>query len=40
MALKKPDGKSLEATMLIFKKVKGVLTVEYDHIYHLDDPVK
>ena len=40
MALKKPDGKSLEETMQYFKKVKGVLTVEYDHIYHLDDPVK
>ncbi len=39
MALKKPDVKTLEETMAYFKKVKGVLTVEYDHIYHLTDPV-
>ena len=40
MALKKPDDKSLEEIMKIFKKVKGVLSVEYDHVYHLTDPVK
>ncbi len=40
MALKKPDDKTLEETMQHFKKIKGVLTVEYDHIYHLTDPVK
>lgn len=40
MALKKPKGKTLEETMQYFKKVKGVLTVEYDHVYHLTDPVK
>lgn len=40
MALKKPDNKTLEETMQYFKKVKGVLTVEYDHVYHLTDPVK
>ena len=40
MALKKPDDKSLEETMQYFKKVKGVLSVEYDHVYHLTDPVK
>lgn len=40
MALKKPEGKSLEETMRYFKGVKGVLTVEYDHITRLTDPVK
>lgn len=40
MALKKPDDKSLEETMEYFKKVKGVVSVEYDQIYHLTDPVK
>ena len=40
MALRKPESKTLEETMQYFKKVKGVLTVEYDHVYHLTDPVK
>ena len=40
MAIKKPDDKSLEETLQYFKKVKGVVSVEYDHIYHLTDPVK
>lgn len=40
MALKKPEGKSLEETMRYFEGVKGVLTVEYDHITRLTDPVK
>ena len=40
MALKKPDGKTLEETMQYFKGVKGVLTVEYDHIIRLTDPIK
>ena len=40
MALKKPDDKSLDEIMQLFKKVKGVLAVEYDHVYHLTDPVK
>ena len=40
MALKKPESKTLEETMQHFKNVKGVLTVEYDHVYHLTDPVK
>ena len=40
MALKKPDGKTLEETMRYFKGVKGVLTVEYDRINHLVEPVK
>jgi hypothetical protein len=40
MALKKPDDKTLEETMQYFRKVKGVTTVEYNHIIRLTDPVK
>jgi len=40
MALKKPEGKTLEETMQYFRGVKGVLTVEYDRINHLVEPVK
>ena len=40
MALKKPGDKTLEETMQYFKGVKGVTTVEYDHIIRLTDPVK
>ena len=40
IALKKPDGKTLEETMQYFKSVKGVTNVEYDHIIRLTDPVK
>ncbi len=40
MAIKKPVDKTLEETMQYFKKVKGVVSVEYDHVYHLTNPVK
>ncbi len=40
MALKKPADKTLEETMRHFRTVKGVLSVEYDHIVRLTDPVK
>ena len=40
MALKKPEDKTLEETMQYIRQVKGVLTVEYDHVYHLTDPIK
>lgn len=40
MALKKPDDKSLDETMQYFRGVKGVLSVEYDRINHLVEPVK
>ena len=40
MALKKPEDKTLEETMQYIKGVKGVTTVEYDHIIRLTDPVK
>lgn len=40
MALKKPEDKTLEETMQYFRGVKGVLTVEYDFITRLDDPIR
>ena len=40
MALRKPEDKTLEETMQYFRTVKGVLTVEYNHIIRLTDPVK
>ncbi len=40
MAIRKPDTMSLEETKAYFEKVDGVVSVAYDHIYRLDDPVK
>ena len=40
MALRKPENLSLEETMQHFRGVKGVTSVEYDHIYRLTDPVR
>lgn len=40
MAIRKPETMSLEATKAYFEKIKGVLSVAYDHIYRLDDPIK
>jgi uncharacterized membrane protein YsdA (DUF1294 family) len=40
MALKKPANKTLEETMNYFRQVKGVLSVEYDQVIHLTDPVR
>lgn len=40
MALKKPEKKTLEETMEYFRSMKGVLTVEYDHINRLIEPVR
>lgn len=40
MAIQKPDDMTLEETMALFKKVKGVQTVEYDYVHRLTDPVK
>ena len=40
MALVKPANKTLEEAMQYFRGVKGVKTVEYDHIIRLTDPVK
>ena len=39
MALKKPEGKTLEETMQHFKEVKGIVMVEYDYINQLSAPV-
>ena len=40
MALKKPENKTLDETMHYFRGVKGVLSVEYDRINHLVEPVR
>lgn len=40
MAIKIPEGKTLEEAMAFFKKVEGVISVEKDHIIRLTDPVK
>ena len=40
MALRKPADLTLEATMDYFRKVKGVVSVEYDHVYRITDPVR
>lgn len=40
MALKKPDNKTLEETMQYFRGIEGIVTVEYDHITRLTDPIK
>lgn len=39
MAIKKPDDMSLEEAMGYFKTVDGVVSVEFDHICRLTDPV-
>lgn len=40
MAIKRPANKSLEETMQYFRTVKGVVSVDYDHIIRLTDPVR
>jgi hypothetical protein len=40
MAIKIPEGKDIQDAIKYFKEVKGVVSVERDHIYHLIDPVK
>ena len=37
MAIRKPDDKTLEETMQHFKSVDGVVSVEYDHIYRMNN---
>jgi len=39
-AIRIPDGKDIKEAMAFFKKVDGVLSVERDHIYYIDDPVR
>lgn len=36
MAIKKPGNMTLEETKTYFEKVKGIINVEYDRIYHID----
>ena len=40
MAIRIPDGKDIHEAIEYFKKVKGAVSVERDHVYHLTDPVK
>lgn len=40
MAIRIPEGKDIKDAIAFFKNVKGVTSVERDHIYHLTDPVK
>ena len=40
IAIRIPDGKDIHDAIAYFKKVRGVTTVERDHIYHLTDPVQ
>ena len=40
IAIKIPEGKHILEAIAYFSKVKGVTTVERDHIYHLIDPVR
>lgn len=40
MAVKIPEGTNLEDAIHYFKRVKGVVSVEKDHIIHLTDPVR
>ena len=40
IAIKIPEGKHILEAIAYFSKVKGVTTVERDHIYHHIDPVK
>ncbi|MBR4755558.1 MAG: hypothetical protein IK076_01295 [Bacteroidales bacterium] len=40
IAIRIPDNKELEDAITHFEKVKGVLQVSKDRVYHLDDPVR
>jgi uncharacterized membrane protein YsdA (DUF1294 family) len=40
MAIRKPEDKTLEEAIVMFRKVKGVTSVEKDRITRLTDPVK
>ncbi len=40
MAIKKNKDMGLEETMKLFKKVDGVISVDYDYVLHIDDPVR
>lgn len=36
VAIRKPENMTLDETKQKFEKLKGVLQVSYDHVYHLD----
>ena len=40
IAIKIPEGTDIHDAIAFFKKVKGVTSVNRDHIYHLIEPVK
>lgn len=40
VAIRIPEGSDIGEALSFFKKVKGVVSVERDRIYHLTDPVK
>ena len=40
MAIRIPEGSDIKDAMAYFKQVKGVTSVERDHIYHLPEPVR
>ena len=40
IAVRIPESKKLEDSITYFEKVKGVLQVSKDRVYHLDDPVR
>ena len=40
MAIKKPDDKTLDEAIELFRRVDGVVSVERDRIIRLTDPVK
>lgn len=40
IAIRIPESKGLDDSIKYFEKVKGVLQVSKDRIYHLDDPVR
>ena len=39
IAIRIPDGTDIHEAIAFFRKVKGVISVERDRIYHLTDPV-
>ena len=40
MAIRIPEGGDIKDAIKYFKQVKGVVSVERDHIYQLPDPVR
>ena len=39
-AIRIPEGKKIDDAISFFKKVEGVVSVERDRIYHIDDPIR